>query len=70
MKTAVITPQAAAGLSPHNECPNRTLKNNERQVSLDLQMAGRHTWCQRSLERGLEQCSPALKYVTCLQSLP
>ena len=37
---------------------------------LHKQMAGRDTWCHRTLERGLEQCSPTLKYVTCTQSLP
>ena len=38
--------------------------------SLHMQMAGRNTWCHPTRERGLEQCFPALKYVTCLQSLP
>ena len=37
METVVMTPQAAARLSPKNECPKRTLKNNEPQVSLALQ---------------------------------
>src|ERR1017187_9987920 len=37
--------------------------------SLHMQMAGRNTWCHPTRERGLEQCFPALKYVTCLQSL-
>ncbi len=38
--------------------------------SLHTQMAGRNIWCHPIRERGLEQCFPALKYVTCLQSLP
>jgi hypothetical protein len=38
--------------------------------SLHKQMAGRNTWCHPIRERGLEQCLPALKYATCLQSLP
>jgi hypothetical protein len=47
-----------AGFKPHNHS------------SLHMQMAGRNTWCHPTRERGLEQCFPALKYVTCLQSLP
>jgi hypothetical protein len=38
--------------------------------SLHKQMAGQNTWCHPTLDRGLETCSPALKSVTCLQSLP
>jgi len=38
--------------------------------SIHKQMAGRNTWCHPTLDRGLETCSPALKSVTCLQSLP
>jgi hypothetical protein len=32
-----------------------------------IQMAGLNIWCHRTLKRGLDKCSPALKYVTCLQ---
>jgi len=38
--------------------------------SIHKQMAGQNTWCHPTLDRGLETCSPALKSVTCLQSLP
>ena len=34
------------------------------------QMAGRYSWCHRTLGRGLEQCFPTSKYATCTQSLP
>jgi hypothetical protein len=47
-----------AGFQPHNHS------------SLYMQMAGRNTWRDRTLKRGLEKCSPASKSVTCLQSLP
>ena len=34
------------------------------------QMAGRNSWCYRTLGRGLEQCFPTSKYATCTPSLP
>ena len=54
--------------TPHRFRSKRQLWNNH--SSLHMQMAGRNTWCHPTRERGLEQCFPALKYVTCLQSLP
>ena len=32
-------------------------------------MAALNTWCHRTLDRGLEQCSPTSKFGTCTQSL-
>jgi hypothetical protein len=70
METVVVTLEDAVGLFPQNACPYRIFTDNESNVFLALQMAGRHTWGHRTPERSLELCSPALKYVTCLQSLP
>jgi hypothetical protein len=70
METVVMKLQEAARLALQNACPERVFGDNESKVFLALQMTGRHTWGHRTPERGLELCSPALKYVTCLRSLP
>src|SRR5277367_5761113 len=36
--------------------------------SFHSHMTGRNSWCRKTLEQGLEQCSPTSKYVTCTQS--
>ena len=56
-------------------CPSRNLLELAgfqayNHSSLRMEMAGRNSRCHRTLKRGLEQCSPTLKYVTCTQSLP